>query len=117
VVELARERQRPERAAGLADAAGVGRRRAVRPAHGDLGEAPPSIEVTRDVAVADPVAVDGALERSQGDAPRPRRPVGAGRELGGAPLHAFDELRGRYHLVHEAPLHGARTLDPLLDRT
>jgi len=116
IVELARQRERPERVAGSMNPARVRRRRLGRPAHRDLGEGTPSIDVTRDVAVADAVAVDRALERRQGDTAGPGRTIGAGGELGGAPPHDLVERRARRDLVDETPFHGPRALDSLLDR-
>ena len=104
IVELASERQRPERAAGLVDAGGAGRRRRARPAHRDLGKTARAVDLADDVAIADPVAVDRALERSQRDTAGSGRPIGARRELGGATLHDLVELRARRDLVHEAAI-------------
>src|SRR5262249_42247155 len=95
IVELAGQGQRPEGAPGLVDRRGVRRRRRARPADGDLGEAARPVDVARDVAVADAIAVDRALERGQGDAPRARRPVGARRGLPGAAAWARGLQRAR----------------------
>src|SRR3989454_625289 len=104
-----------EREPGLADPVRVRRGWSTRTANGDLGEATSSVDVAGDVAVADPIAVDRALERGQRDAPRGGRPIGARGEFGGTVLRDLGQLRARDHLVHEAPLDGARALDPLLD--
>src|SRR5204862_277761 len=63
VVQLARERQRPERGAGGPNRLEGGRRRTPRPLEGDLRDAPAPVEGTCARARGDPVAAEGCPHR------------------------------------------------------
>jgi hypothetical protein len=115
VVELARERERPERVAGGANRLEGGRGRSAGPLDRDLRDSPGPIQGAGDRAVGDPVAVDGAPERRQRDARSARGPVRPRRALGGPPLDGFLEPGARHDLVHEPPPDGALALDAFLE--
>src|SRR5207247_9639120 len=92
------------------------RGRSAGPFDGDLRDTEGPIDGAGDRAVGDPVAVDGALERREHDAGGGRGPVGARRVLTGTSLDRLIELGARHDLVPEPAFHGARALDPLLER-
>ena len=116
VVQLPRERERPERDAERVERCEVGGRRRLRPPHADLGQAAVAVDPARDRAVADRVRLERPLERREREAAGAGRPVGAGRQLARPPAHGLLEARAWHDLVHEPPLDRALALDALLGR-